>query len=156
MVHIHEKIDFTVSVLIVHGDKVLLRKHDKYNMWCGPGGHIDLDEDPNQAAVRECKEEVGLDIVLWDGMRRRLDDGEKFKELIPPVSLNRHFTSDTHEHVDLVYFATSLSDDVVPEYAEDRSDEWKWCTKEDLKHMDLLPDIRFSANLALDTLGKLV
>ena len=71
MAHIHEKIDFTTSVYIVHAGKVLLRMHDKYHMWSGPGGHVDLHEDPNQAAVRECKEEVGLDGVLWEGMRRR-------------------------------------------------------------------------------------
>lgn len=154
MAHIHDKIDFTVSVLIVYKDKVLLRMHDKYGMWCGPGGHIDLDEDPNQAAVRECKEEVGLDIVLWNGMQKRIDNRKEFRELIPPVSLNRHFTSLEHEHVDHVYFATSESDAVVPEYDDDRSDQWKWCTKEDLEQMDLLPDIRFSAALALDTLAS--
>ncbi len=62
MPHIHEKIDFTVEVFIVYDNKVLLRKHDKYKKWLSIGGHIELDEDPNQAAIREVKEEVGLDI----------------------------------------------------------------------------------------------
>ena len=51
MPHIHEKIDFDSDVFIVHDNKVLLRKHDKYKMWLAVGGHIELDEDPNQAAV---------------------------------------------------------------------------------------------------------
>ena len=58
MAHIHEEIDFTASVLIVHKNKVLLRKHEKYNIWLGPGGHIELNEDPNETAVKEAKEEV--------------------------------------------------------------------------------------------------
>ena len=66
MPHINNKIDFTVEVFIVYNNKVLLRKHDKYKIWLGVGGHIELDEDPNQAAVREVKEEVGLDIMLFD------------------------------------------------------------------------------------------
>lgn len=64
MPHLHEKIDFVSSVYIVNGDAVLLRKHDKYKMWLPPGGHIELDEDPSEAAIREAKEEVGLDVTL--------------------------------------------------------------------------------------------
>ncbi len=64
MPHIHDTIDFTVEAFVVHNDKVLLRKHDKYKIWLSVGGHIELDEDPNQAAFREVKEEVGLDIEL--------------------------------------------------------------------------------------------
>ena len=55
MPHIHEKIDFAVEVFVVHKNKVLLRKHDKYKTWLGVGGHIELDEDPNQVAIREVK-----------------------------------------------------------------------------------------------------
>ena len=56
MAHIHEKIDFTASVYIVFENKVLLRLHDKYNLWLGVGGHIELDEDANAALLREVKE----------------------------------------------------------------------------------------------------
>ena len=49
MAHIHEKIDFTTSVFIVRNGKVLLHKHKKLGIWLQPGGHIELDEDPNQA-----------------------------------------------------------------------------------------------------------
>ena len=64
MAHIHEKIDFTADVFVVHKDKVLIRTHDKYDLWLAVGGHIELDEDPNQSAIREVKEEVGLDVEL--------------------------------------------------------------------------------------------
>ena len=70
MAHIHEKIYFTVEVFVVYGNKVLLRKHDKYGIWLSVGGHIELDEDPNQAALREVREEVGRIVQAsgsWDG-----------------------------------------------------------------------------------------
>src|SRR5689334_5507619 len=123
MPHIHEKIDFTVEVLIVHNGKVLLRKHDKYGIWLSVGGHIELDEDPNQAAIREVKEEVGLDIELVSVRSFDVPDFEN-RERIPPVGLNRHSVSPTHEHVTLIYFARSTSDNVIPEKP---TDEWKWC-----------------------------
>ena len=148
MAHIHEKVDFTVEVFIVCEGKVLLRKHDKYGIWLSVGGHIELDEDPNQAALREVKEEVGLDIKLFD--TREYFGDEKIKELIAPVSMNRHRISDSHEHVTLMYFARSTTSVVVPEKP---TDEWKWCSKEDIAAMsDLVSDIRFYANMALDTL----
>ena len=83
MPHIHEKVDFTVEVFIVHNGKVLLRKHDKYKIWLSVGGHIELDEDPNQAAIREVKEEVGLDVKLFGTAPSFGAQGIEYRELIP-------------------------------------------------------------------------
>ncbi|MDO8594489.1 MAG: NUDIX domain-containing protein [bacterium] len=149
MSHIHEKIDFTVEVLIVHKDKVLLRMHDKVKKWLGPGGHVELDEDPVEAAIREVKEEVGLDVELVGGQRIGNGSGD----ILPPVALNRHHITPTHEHVSLVYFATSKSDSLHPMNESDRSDECRWCTLEDLEKMDLLPNTRQYATAALLRLG---
>jgi 8-oxo-dGTP pyrophosphatase MutT (NUDIX family) len=153
MSHIHEKIDFTVAVMIVHKNKVLLRMHDKYSVWLTPGGHIELDEDPIEAVIREAKEESGLDITLWAGNKRLEMNSERGLELIPPVGLNRHHTSPEHEHVNLMYIATSDTDELKPVETE-QQDGLKWCTKEDLEKMDLKEDIKFYAKFALDTLGE--
>jgi 8-oxo-dGTP pyrophosphatase MutT (NUDIX family) len=34
--------------------------HTKASAWLPPGGHVELDEDPRLAAVREAREELGL------------------------------------------------------------------------------------------------
>ena len=49
MPHIHEKIDFTVAIFVVHDGKVLLIHHRKLDQWLPLGGHIELDEDPEIA-----------------------------------------------------------------------------------------------------------
>lgn len=64
MPHIHKDIDTTVEVFLVHKNRALLRKHDKYNLWLSVEGHVELNEDPNEAALREVKEEVGMDAAL--------------------------------------------------------------------------------------------
>src|ERR1700722_3411731 len=126
MAHIHEKVDFTVEVFIVYNGKVLLRKHDKYKKWLSVGGHIELDEDPIQAAHREVKEEVGLDIELWDP--RQVDNSDDaFQEIVPPVVMGRHGsslhpTNHDHIHVTLVYFAYAKNDEVNIQFEGDRSD----------------------------------
>jgi len=149
MPHIHEKIDFTVEVFVVYNKKVLLRKHDKYGIWLSVGGHIELDEDPNEAAKREVQEEVGLAIQLYD-TREYLGD-EDITQLVSPVAMNRHSITETHERVTLVYFARSAADAVIP---ENDADEWMWCTREDIDMLDnLRGDIAFYAKKALTVLG---
>ncbi|TSD05097.1 MAG: NUDIX hydrolase [Parcubacteria group bacterium Greene0714_7] len=146
MPHLHEQIDFTVEVFVVFNGKVLLRKHDKYGIWLSVGGHIELNEDPNQAALREAQEEVGLTVELYD--TREYQGDAKIKELIPPISMNRHSISDTHEHVSLIYFATATTDQIIPEKA---TDEWRWCTKEDIDAMsDLQSNVAFYGKKAID------
>ncbi len=131
MSHIHSAIDFTVEVFIVYDQKVLLRKHDKYGIWLSIGGHIELDEDPLQAALREVKEEVGLKIELYHDPVLQLTQRDSYRELIPPQFMNRHKINDTHEHVTLVYFARSSTDQLLLSQTE-RSSGCRWFTREEL------------------------
>ena len=153
MPHIHKKIDFTVEVFLVHNNKVLLRKHEKYGIWLSVGGHIELDEDPNQAAIREVKEEVGLDIKLHS--RNQLLNEGFYLELIPPEFMNRHKISDIHEHITLVYFAKSNTDVLNIPGGEEKA-ECKWFSLEelDLPEYNLKEHIKMYAKTALKELGK--
>ena len=44
--------------IVVHEGKVLVIHHRKLDRWLPLGGHIELDEDPEQAALREAQEEL--------------------------------------------------------------------------------------------------
>lgn len=155
MSHIHDKIDFTVEVFVVYKDRVLLRIHDKYKKWLSVGGHIELDEDPNEAAAREVKEEVGLNVVLADDLRPFKKETANERELIPPKFLNRHSVSDTHEHVTLIYFARAATDALVIPDNHEKSEETKWFTKAELGKNDygISDTIRFYALRALEELA---
>ncbi|MDO8490071.1 MAG: NUDIX domain-containing protein [bacterium] len=159
MAHIHEKIDFTTSALIVYNNRVLLRMHDKYHMWLSVGGHIELDEDPNQALIREVKEEVGLDIEIIDHRTGDLSSPSSFQiegriELIPPRFMNKHSISTTHEHIDLIYIVRATSDSVQPAAGEPIT-ECHWFTIEELDDLkyDFRNDIRWYAKTALREAG---
>ena len=67
MPHIHRLYDFVVSIFIVNRGRVLLCWHKKYREWLPIGGHVDLDEDPDHALMKEIREECGLEVkVLSD------------------------------------------------------------------------------------------
>jgi 8-oxo-dGTP pyrophosphatase MutT (NUDIX family) len=156
MAHIHEKIDFTASIYIVFNNKVLLHKHKKLGIWLPPGGHIELDEDPNQAAIREAREETGLDIELIGNPQAGLPQMTGRQDLIPPKFLNRHFfdkKTGEHEHVDLVYFGRAKSADAKHEI---EGGEIAWFSKEDIERNDvgIFPDIQKYALLVLEELSS--
>ena len=152
MPHIHEKIDFCVDTYIVFNNKVLLRQHDKYKIWLAVGGHIELDENPNQAALKEVREEVGLEVNLFqeEGKQPKFNTTSN-KSLIPPQFLNQHRINENHEHISLVYFATSNTDQLILSETE-VSAGCKWFSKEDLLKNEegIRDDIIFYALKALE------
>lgn len=151
MAHIHEKIDWTVGVFIVHENKVLLRFHESYNTFLAVGGHVELDEDPLQAAKRECFEEVGLHIHV-DGEDNLPYYPEDDLQILPrPAGMNIYRVNPTHQHIDIVYYATTDSIDITP---ENQTDTWEWLTKEELaERNEILPSIKVYALEALKKLG---
>ena len=55
------------GVLVEHEGKVLLvrrRLNPRQGLWTFPAGFVDFDEDPVEAAVRECREETGLEVEV--------------------------------------------------------------------------------------------
>ena len=57
-----------ISVIVVEGEQILLVKHRKGNRqyWVLPGGRLEYGETFEECAVREMKEETGLDVKVDD------------------------------------------------------------------------------------------
>jgi ADP-ribose pyrophosphatase YjhB (NUDIX family) len=149
MAHINDPgIDFTVEVFIVHEDRVLLRFHDKYDIWLSVGGHIEGKEDPIEAAHREVMEEVGLEIELLGD--DPADDDARFNELARPFALGKHRISETHEHVTFVYLARSSSNHILAADGEPVA-SCRWLNRTEIEtDPELSADVRRYAIAALD------
>lgn len=165
MPHIHTEpgqIDFTADVFVVYKNKVLFRFHDKHKIWLVPGGHIELDETPQVAAVREVKEEVGLDVEIYlpyilpvfpENESSHLASPE-YQELIPPQAMNIHRISEDHKHISLVYFAASKTDEIIEPDGEEKSGGCIWLTKNEIvAHPELHESMKNYGLKALELLG---
>jgi len=147
---------FTVSAYIVHKDKVLLHLHKKYGMILPLGGHIEADELPEEACIREVIEESGLHIKIYDADKSTsLQNSAQpmiVKMLIRPIHMILCEVNSEHYHVDLNYYATTDTFNIKP--GEEETDLLYWFTKEDLNKIDNAPqDVIMMAKEALELLS---
>jgi ADP-ribose pyrophosphatase YjhB (NUDIX family) len=53
-----------VNIAILQDGRVLLTKREDFEVWCLPGGDVEDRETVAQAAIREAREETGLEVEL--------------------------------------------------------------------------------------------
>ena len=129
--HIHEKIDFTVAAFIVFEHKVLMVNHGRYGLWLAPGGHVELDEDTDEALFREIYEETGYkpdEIKVLSPKPKVKVKGAKF--LFTPNYMDIHEANAPHRHISLVYFVKVLHGKHIK---SEEHLEVKWLSLNDFK-----------------------
>lgn len=140
--------DFCASVFIINPEtkKILLVKHKKFNKWVQPGGHLEPNETPEEAALREVYEETGLKITLI---------GERFpreSDFIRPLGIQKNISNE-HLHIDIIYAG-------VPNYSTDatvnkeESYGAKWFSRGELDHIEVFEDIKITMEYLLNEVFK--
>lgn len=75
---------------------------------------------------------------------------ERAVPLPVPKHMNIHRINETHQHVDLIFYGTSKTDEVTP---ENPGDKWLWLDKKAIEeNTDMSPLIK---SYALGALGEL-
>lgn len=141
---------FTVTTTIVHKNKVLLHFHKSLGIWIPIGGHIDRDELPEEAAVREAKEEAGLAIALYNADKKV--GVRDVRQLIVPVHIMLHNINDFHQHIDFAYYAKAETFELNP--AKGETEKLRWFTKKELEKEKMPDNAKIQALEALELLGE--
>ncbi len=114
----------TVYVKRTEDKKFLMIKHKKLHKWLPPGGHIDDNETPDAAALRETFEETGLHVELV-GEKPPVEGG-----LIRPWGIQVNVIKlYQEEHIDLIYLAFPLPDQTVQKNVSE-TDGIGWFSKD--------------------------
>lgn len=139
---------FTATVLIVHRDRVLLHRHKKFGSLLPVGGHVDRDELPEETAIREAKEEAGLDIELYNPDAVLFPD---CRRLVRPVHMLLINMNEFHQHIDFLFYARTQTDQLAP--ARGETEQLFWYNRDELLTANMPDNVRILALEALNVLG---
>ena len=151
---------FTATGFVIHEGHVLLHWHPKVRAWLPPGGHIEANEDPVQAVLREIEEETGTQAdVVPTGPDFKLDYPA---QVTPPFIIMVEDIHDPvagyHQHIDMIYVCRlAASPNVL-------NDGWLWVSRADLANSTPLQhgdspsepppkDVRLLAEQAFNAIG---
>ncbi len=138
--------DFTVAVFVVHQNHVILHPHAKLGIWLPPGGHIEPDELPDEAAVREVQEETGVAVELIGERGIDIDYPGQPVQLVRPEGIQLESIGVDHEHIDLIYFGRPVG---YPVRLPPLIDGMVWVGQEDLPVANLTSEVRDWCDRAL-------
>ena len=98
-----------VGVAIIQAEKILLTKRRDFPVWCIPGGHLAPKESVPDAAIREAKEETGLDVEITGfvglySMPDKWQDGS-CEIILRAQPVGGTLLTSTNETVDAAYFS---------------------------------------------------
>lgn len=137
---------FTATAFIVDSKKrTLLLWHRRLQRWMPPGGHLEPDETPEQAAARECKEETGLDVEIigeqqHDLFEKNTAEGTMLTKpvamLLEEIPACPERGEPAHQHMDFLFIAKPLDESQAVRIAPDESTEMRWFTRDEIGALD--------------------
>ena len=140
--------DFTATTFVVRDGRTLLIYHKQIRDWLPPGGHLHPNELPCDAAVREVREETGLEVEIASP-RSRLGHVEVLRR---PECILLEQLEDGHQHIDLIYFGRVVGGRL--RIAEDEAEDYRWYTAESLGSPDIAEDVRYLGRRAIEEVER--
>lgn len=141
---------FTATVYLFHENKVLLHPHAKLGKWLPPGGHLEPNETPPEAARREVREETGLEIVFIEQENLKVNayNGVSIERpfLCLLENIPAHKDKPAHQHIDMIFLAR-------PVEIRDDLNDFRWFSYEELHELELFPDVQEVLRLLLKEKG---
>jgi len=144
---------FVATVYVVCEGATALHHHPGLDMWLPPGGHIDRGEVPHEAAIREVREELGLDVALIaesgdieSATARSLPEPQHL--LLEDINVCDGAVG--HQHVDHVFYGSVEARAIDPAAGEVPADEWEWFDRSDLASADLPADVAQMGQAAIE------
>jgi 8-oxo-dGTP pyrophosphatase MutT (NUDIX family) len=113
---------FTATGIVFNINKeILMIHHNKLQVWLPPGGHIDENELPTDAVLREIFEETGINAkIIYN--KRGIHECEldmPFTILLEDIEGNG-----THNHIDMIFLCNAINTELKPQENEVHGIGW--------------------------------
>lgn len=138
------------SGYLIKDKKVLLVHHRGFNKWVPPGGHIEEDETPDQAVIREYKEEVGLDIDVVAAYESAFAGDTNATPIPMPFHIDLEREGFTVPHMGYFFYVKLRKADQEIIVQKEELYDAKWFAKEDLPGLATFDQVRALAAYAID------
>lgn len=145
---------FVASVYIFADERILLIYHRKLQKWLPAGGHVDPDELPSEAAIREALEETGLEIELlsdehlWVNRWNAKSFPRPFLCLLEEIPAYKD--QPAHQHIDNVYIGRPIGGQEKINHAE--TEGLHWFSWEEIQPLEDDQDIFVETKSVLHTI----
>jgi len=147
---------YFVAGYLVKDNKVLLAHHKKFNKWTPPGGHIEENETPDQALVREWREELDLDIDILPAHESAFAGDTNATPIPMPFHIDLEREGFDVSHLGHFFYVRFLGDDQNIKVLEAELHDFGWFSKEDLPTLPTFEQVRALAEYAIDHYPKIV
>ncbi len=147
----HMEKHFTSTVFIFFKNKTLLHFHKKIQKWLPPGGHIEQNETPVEAAKREVLEETHIEVDLFSQENIWIDTPNAKSIEKPFLCLLETIEQPVfHQHIDFIYLAKPRKDpSIYPAHSS-----FQWMSYEDIcliEEEKIFPDTKQIIEKFLET-----
>lgn len=116
---------YTAGAIVLDDDAVLLVKHRNHGLWLQPGGRVEPHEDPAQAAVREVKEETGIDVKIIGDLNFAHASA---RSVPPPFAIIDRISRDRrigpHRCLGFLYVCRPIAGTLLPQLTEVAAVRW--------------------------------
>ena len=106
---------FTATGIVFNSAKqILMIYHNKLQVWLPPGGHIEENELPDDAVIREIFEETGIKAEIISNKQELTINDDNCKGLKRPFTvLLENIECDwSHNHIDMIYICTAINEEL--------------------------------------------
>jgi len=139
---------------LVKDSRVFLVHHKKFDKWTPPGGHIEENETPDQALIREWKEEIDLDIDVLPAHESAFAGDTNATPVPMPFHIDLEREGFAVPHLGYFFYVRLKNNDQAVRVLESELHGAKWFSIEDLPCVPTFDQVRALAEYAINHYPK--
>ena len=146
---------FTATGIVFNSkNQVLMVFHKKLNVWLPPGGHIEENELPDNAVIREILEETGIHVKI-ESLKQDINISNKdsCRELERPfiILLEDIESNGKHNHIDMIYICSALNNEFTLQKLE--VSDIGWFTLNEINELKTFDNVKQTIKKAYEYLS---